>query len=150
MLLTVGSLLTSLEPRTMQPLNVGAVAVQTDGRIVVAGLHLLSEALGAVFLMRFTSNGQVDSSFGNGGRVETPIGSEAQAMDMGIQRSQAGGIAGEKIVVVGHTGSGAAQDFLLLRYNSNGSLDTLFGSGGAVITDFDGRQDRAHALALGE
>ena len=49
-----------------------------------------------------------------------------------------------KIVAVGGT---SIADFAAVRYNADGTLDTGFGSGGVVTTDFGG-QDRAYAVAL--
>jgi uncharacterized delta-60 repeat protein len=130
--------------------SVDTVALQADGKILVAGSFTVSGAW-RILLMRFTSSGQLDTSFGSSGRVETPVGSDAQARDMAIQRSvRSGGNTADKIVVAGHTGSGTPQDFLLVRYNLNGSLDPTFGNGGIVTTDFDGREDRGHALAVAE
>src|SRR5262249_3794930 len=54
-----------------------------------------------------------------------------------------------KIVVAGSatTASGGI-DFALARYNTDGTLDTGFGSGGKVTTDFNGREDRIFAVVV--
>ncbi|WP_371640768.1 hypothetical protein [Streptomyces virginiae] len=39
-------------------------------------------------------------------------------------------------------------DFVLVRHNADGSLDTTFGTGGIVNTDFEFNNDEARALAL--
>src|SRR5260370_40272290 len=56
--------------------------------------------------------------------------------------------ANGKLVVGGWAGSGSAPvlfNFALVRYNTDGSLDTTFGTGGKTITDF-GDDYRANAL----
>src|SRR5262249_17951851 len=51
--------------------------------------------------------------------------------------------------VVGEAYSGSAPaDFALARYTTGGSLDTTFGSGGTITTDFAGNPDQASAVAL--
>jgi uncharacterized delta-60 repeat protein len=52
-----------------------------------------------------------------------------------------------KIVVAGNTHNGIDTDFGVVRYNSDGSLDTTFGSDGKVTTNF-GYHDRLYAVAL--
>jgi len=123
-----------------------AVAVQPDGKIVVAG--------GAVFglfndfvLVRYNSNGTLDTTFGTGGKVITNLaGVSAQAYSVAVQRDG-------KIVVAGEANVGGGYDFALVRYNSNGTLDASFGSRGQVFTDFGTAQQgfsfaQASALAL--
>jgi uncharacterized delta-60 repeat protein len=78
----------------------------------------------------------LDASFGSGGRVTTPVGSN----DGGLALQPDG-----KIVLVG----GSASDFLVARYDADGRLDPSFGSGGTVSTDLGKNQDdRAYAVAL--
>jgi uncharacterized delta-60 repeat protein len=129
-------------------LSVEGIALQLDGKIVMAGSFTV-EGAWRIFLVRFTADGQLDPSFGEDGIIETTIASEAQAEDITIQPGS-GGPSAEGILVAGTTGSGTTQDFLLLRYNPDGSLDSTFGSGGSVITDFDSRQDQAKALTVAE
>ncbi|MEZ5598527.1 MAG: delta-60 repeat domain-containing protein [Pseudomonadales bacterium] len=53
-----------------------------------------------------------------------------------------------KVLVAGSTFDGSQWDFTVVRYNSDGTFDTSFGSGGTVITDLAGGDDTAYALAL--
>jgi uncharacterized delta-60 repeat protein len=53
-----------------------------------------------------------------------------------------------KIVVGGHSINGSANDFALLRYNANGSLDTSFSADGWLVTDFGGSDDYVSGMAL--
>jgi uncharacterized delta-60 repeat protein len=108
----------------------GAVALQRDGKIVVAGSSALPPGDLAEFaLARYRANGTLDASFGSNGRVTTAIGDGPQDYAYGVA-VQADG----KIVVAGSSRSGAQQVFTLARYKTNGTLDPSFGSGGTVTT----------------
>ena len=104
------------------------VVVQSDGRIVVGGFFLGGDNNNFV-LVRYTSNGSLDSSFGTGGKVKTDLGSrEDRASGLALQSDG-------KILLGGGWGNGSRFDFALVRYNVNGSLDTTFNGTGKVITD---------------
>jgi uncharacterized delta-60 repeat protein len=89
-------------------------------------------------------DGDLDKSFGSGGKIVTDFfGGEDEATAVAIQNDG-------KIVAVGSTVKpfvAADRDFALARYNADGSLDTTFGSGGKVATDF-GNSDIALAVAI--
>src|SRR5437870_3563768 len=115
-----------------------ALALQADGRIVVAGRSCPSTWRFA--LARHDADGTLDPSFGGGGRVLTNFAGRDEASALALQSDG-------KIVVAGFSGAGGRQDFAVARYNPDGSLDPSFGSGGRVLTDFGG-DDEASALAL--
>jgi uncharacterized delta-60 repeat protein len=118
-----------------------ALAIQDGGKIVVAGY---SNANGSndFALVRYNSDGSLDTTFGTGGIVLTPIGS-------GDDRGYAVTIQdGGKIVVAGQSNNGSNDDFALVRYNSDGSLDTTFGAGGKVTTPIGSGGDYGHAVAI--
>lgn len=123
--------------------SVNAIALQSDGKIVVAGDALSAQGPPDVAVARYNVDGSLDTSFGSGGRVTTDF----------IARSDVGlAIAVQpdgKIVVAGGANLDTTQfDFALVRYNPNGSLDSTFGNGGKVTTDFNGGLDSAAAIAL--
>src|SRR5579859_2587842 len=93
-------------------------------------------------LARYNKDGSLDTSFGTGGTVTTDFGGDEQATSVTVQ--------GDKIVVAGFTSSDGyvTAEFALARYNKNGSLDTSFGSGGKVVTDFGDHQDFADSVAV--
>ncbi len=108
-----------------------AVALQSDGKLVVAGGMSGPSAPGGAFaLARYRSDGSLDDSFGIGGKIWTSFGAEspqgAGAQSVVVQ-------ADGKILVAGN-GSGAQ---LLARYNVDGTLDTSFGGDGKVSIQFD-------------
>ena len=114
------------------------VAIQSDGKIVAVG-HTGSIDFG---LARFNTDGSLDITFDGDGKVTTVFGSLDEAFAVAIQPDG-------KIVAIGHTliqPPGTA-DFALARYNPNGSLDTTFGNGGKVTTDFGG-EDRGDGVLI--
>ena len=118
-----------------------AMSVQGDGKIVVAGVSRVADLDFA--LARYLPDGSLDESFGNGGLVTTDFaGKQDEAEAIALQ-------ADGKIVVAGRSlGGDAGGDFAVARYLPNGSLDSAFGNGGWVSTDFYGRNDEAHAVLL--
>jgi len=114
------------------------VAVDAFGRIVASGrTHDSSDKINVA---RYNVDGSLDSTFGIDGKVITAIGSQAQSLDLKIDQDG-------KIVVVGGTGPDTTQDFAVVRYNIDGSLDTSFDDDGIVTIDF-GRRDFAERLAI--
>lgn len=95
------------------------VAVQADGKIVVLG-YSHNGANEDVLLARYNFDGTLDTGFGGGGYVLYDRG-------LGLTLQTDG-----KIVIVGYTYVGGHRDVLTLRYNTNGTLDSTFGTGGAV------------------
>ena len=104
--------------------HIFALAVQGDGKIVAVGDSYNSGGGGwKIALMRFNSDGSLDSGFGSGGKVQTPVYGSARAVAID---------ASGRIVVGGamYDGSNA---FVLARYNTDGTLDATFGSNGGVV-----------------
>src|SRR5262249_44265880 len=112
------------------------LGIQTDGKIVIAGLTIVNNVSNFV-LARYNPNGTLDSTFGTGGKTVTDFGADDRAFSMALQ-------ADGKIVAAGMTGA----NFALARYNTNGTLDATFGSGGKVITDLGGANDVALGVAV--
>ncbi len=119
-----------------------AVEIQSDGKIVTAGSSY-NGSNNDIALVRYTSEGSIDATFGSDGKVVTPIGSgNAVARTVAVQSDG-------KILVAGSSHNGANYDFALARYNSDGSLDTTFGGGDGVSTvDFNNSSDDAFGMAL--
>jgi uncharacterized delta-60 repeat protein len=125
-----------------------AVVIQTDGKIVVAGgAFPLFTFLGNFELVRYNPNGSLDRSFGNGGIVTTTFPEGSYAFDMALQ-SDGKIIAAGTVFVDFNPGDQSDTDFALARYNSDGSLDTTFGNGGTVMTDFFGNEDDAFSVLI--
>lgn len=130
---TGGKVITTFGPGT-DPAN--AVAVQPDGRLVVAGAKQ-SDTGSDFALARYRANGRLDRSFGAGGKVVTSVGPEDDGTRaLALQPDG-------KIVVAGFRDP----DFALARYKRNGKLDRSFGRRGKTTTAI-GSQSSAYALAL--
>lgn len=130
------------------PVDIGedvaqAVAVQADGKLIVAGAS--ATATGTwISLTRYQRDGALDTTFGTGGKVVTPVGT--------MRNDGAGALAVQadgRIVVAGATQSATTgKDFAIVRYQANGTLDPTFGTGGKVVVDFAGDSDEAWALLI--
>jgi uncharacterized delta-60 repeat protein len=124
-----------------------AVALQADGKIVVGGSAYSTDQRHQIFAVtRLTADGQVDTSFGTGGKVQTAI-SEVSYLNSDEINAIAVDANG-KILVAGSTGQYIINDFAVARYNADGSLDSSFGTGGIVVTDSGVGEDVARGIAL--
>ncbi len=138
-----GSLDTTFDVDGMVVTNLGSsdaissIVILESGKILVGGVSNQNFAL-----VRYDSNGSVDTTFGSSGKVITDFGGQDSASDIAIQNDG-------KIVAAGTTDHGSyAFDFALARYDSNGSLDTTFGTDGKVITDFGPNGDRGYSVVI--
>ncbi|HEU5165977.1 MAG TPA: T9SS type A sorting domain-containing protein [Chitinophagaceae bacterium] len=129
------------------------LAIQSDGKIIVVGSSSDGNYVPAYAVLRYKTNGSVDSTFGNNGIIVSHLGpfitsidgvyygtySDEYAKSVVIQSD-------EKIVVAGESytyndcyhddyygGVYCTRVFAMVRYNSNGSLDNTFGNNGKVI-----------------
>ncbi len=120
-----------------------AALVQPDGKIVLAGLCAdgVNTTNNKFCAVRYLPGGALDTSFSGNGKVITPVGLGGTA---GAALLQPDG----KIVLAGYCWNGSNYDFCALRYTSNGTLDTSFGSGGTVITAIGSDEDYAYAALL--
>lgn len=112
-----------------------ALAVQPDGKIVVAG-YTESPRVYA-FVARFAATGAPDLTFDGDGIVTADLGNGTQARAIALQGDG-------KILVAGSTG----QDFVLLRYQGNGSLDNSFDDDGIATVSLSASADQGNALAI--
>jgi uncharacterized delta-60 repeat protein len=121
-----------------------AVALQPDGKIVVAGLS--SNGTNNDFaVVRYDDDGTPDTSFGGGdGIVTTPVGTGADdAYAVALQPDG-------KIVVAGLSSNGTNNDFAVVRYDDEGTPDNSFGGGGdgIVTTPLGTGTDEGYAVVL--
>ena len=125
----------------------GAVALQSDGKIVVGGYMINKTTKNIEFaIYRYTNTGTLDTSFNGTGKKAFSFSTNSNDYLNGIAIQPADG----KIIVAGFTfvGGGSKANFALARLNSNGSLDTSFNGTGKQTTDFGGVQAGANSLAL--
>ena len=115
--------------------SVNTTAVQSDGKILIAG---------GGFLERINTDGSVDTTFGSNGVVTTSFPGTGAINSLVIQSDG-------KIVFGGTDepdGTAATDQFAVARYNTNGTLDTTFGTGGQVLTPVPGVTQNSASLAL--
>ena len=112
------------------------IATQADGKLLVAG-----SKSGDFALLRYNAdrnNPSLDTSFGASGSVTTDFGSSTDSgRSVTVQ-------ADGKILVAGYSNG----DFALVRYNSDGSLDTSFSNDGKLTTDFGSTTDYGQSVTV--
>ena len=118
------------------------VAIDSAGRIVVAGTIIISPGGQTRFAVaRLNPDGSPDTSFDGDGKA-TAFSVNSVALAVAIQGN-------DKIVMGGYVNATtSARNFALARFDVNGTLDSTFGSGGLVITDFFGNQDEINDIAI--
>lgn len=107
------------------------VALQIDGKIVVAG-YTYNAVFGYDFAcVRYLTDGSLDTTFGTNGKVSYDLqgGSDDKAYSIDIQLDG-------KIVIAGYSDNGSDRAGAVIRLNTNGSLDTTFNTTGKVLTNF--------------
>jgi uncharacterized delta-60 repeat protein len=120
------------------------LALQADGKILVVGSSLVG-ATRDVVLLRYHADGTLDTSFGGGDGIvlAAPGPGDDFGFDLAVQ-------ADGRILVVGQSrGGGPDIDFLLMRFEANGTPDSSFGGGdGTVLTAMGAGLDSARAVAV--
>ena len=127
------------------PIGAGAalstLALQPDGKIVAFGTAFIDPQKPVFAVVRYNANGSLDPTFGSGGVVTTGTG--------GIHEAHAGAVLpGGKIVAAGYKFDGTNFEVELARYDTSGSLDPTFGSGGSVTTDLGPAGEGATSLTV--
>ena len=110
---------------------------QTDGKTVLAGrIGSLDNGTAQAEVERLNTDGSLDTTFGNGGKIVTAAGSNDAAFAVVLEPN------GNIVTAGTHNG-----EFALREYQPNGSADVHFGHGGLVLTDLGGSAT-AYTLAL--
>ena len=112
--------------------NAHALVLQADGKLLIGGYATNAVTGRAGFVVaRFLSNGTLDGSFGSNGSSTVPVGTGNNYCHTLMLQSDG------KIILAGSALTATTNyDFALLRFNTNGALDTSFGSSGIVTTNF--------------
>ncbi|MEH2115849.1 putative Ig domain-containing protein, partial [Nostoc sp.] len=118
-----------------------SITVQADGKILVAGTSYNGTDYDFA-IVRYNSNGTLDTSFNTTGKVTTDFDTnDDSSYSVTVQ-------ADGKILVVGTSNNGTNNDFAIVRYNSNGTLDTSFNTTGKVTTDFNSNDDSGNSITV--
>ncbi len=119
-----------------------AIAIQNDGKIVVAGESYNANSEHDFTLIRYNHDGSLDDSFGTSGIVLTSIGLK----DDGIQSIAIQ--SDNKIIAAGVVLDTPDYNFALARYTETGDLDSTFGTNGIVIAPVEPSLDYANSVAI--
>ena len=124
--------------------SVTAIALQSNGQILIAGggprrdsfppAPIFQTASIAGLISRYNANGSLDTTFGAGGQAACV----AAASAMVVQSTGKIVVAGSILAKLAAPPVGSSAGFGLVRYNTNGSIDTTFGTRGVAITAFNG------------
>lgn len=110
------------------------IVLDSQGRMVIGGTSDGDDDVGSTFafqLVRLTANGQFDPSFNTSGIVKTKMKFDDQLSDITLD-------AEERIIAVGKVSApGEGGNFVAVRYDKNGNLDSSFGPLGKGFSEVD-------------
>lgn len=119
-----------------------SAALDSAGRIVVGGFLYVTTNNEYFSFARYLPNGQLDVSFGSGGKFNATLPGLNRIWGIAIQSDG-------KIIGAGrHHDPNVPDDFAIMRLNPNAGLDTSYGNGGITLTDFGGLSDNIQSIAL--
>jgi uncharacterized delta-60 repeat protein len=121
-----------------------AMALQSDGKIVVAGFAVVVPSGVEQFVVaRLLDDGSLDPEFGDGGGATTGFGSrDARTAAVAVQPDDGA------IVLAGWARNSANRDVAVVRYTSAGVIDASFGNGGKAVFPIGLSNDEATAVAV--
>ena len=121
------------------------VALQKDGKIVVAGYGMKSLAsFKGLSMARYLQNGEMDYDFGNLGVIhKVTMNLEGEVNSVVIQKD-------DKIVVVGYSISPTTnnEEITLARFTENGKVDKSFGNKGLIVTEISSEKEVGESIAI--
>lgn len=118
------------------------VMVQPDQKIVCTGIRLSPAFTADLIVMRLNPDGTLDTSFGEDGIFSFLIGQETYGIESALT-------ADGKIIVAGiEYVEDYTADFMALRLNADGTLDTSFGTDGYTLIDEDGVDQITQAMTI--
>lgn len=121
---------------------INTLAIFPDGKILAAGVYAkIFEVDFAI--VRYQTNGSIDKSFGDEGKVITDMGREAEVASMILQNNS-------KILVAGNANyfSYSNYDIALARYETDGSLDNSFSENGKLHDFYDAGASIVNDIAV--
>ncbi len=133
----IGGIVTTGFSRSPSSDEARAVAIDSNGKIVVAGYAHNDGNENDIALARYNVNGSLDTGFGTGGRAVSGLSGKDRAYAMAL-------LDDGKIFVAGEAGG----NFILKRFNANGTADTGFQTAGKITTHMGGSEDSAYAMAV--
>jgi len=156
-----GGKATFLIPVFPPSLITNSLTIQPDDSIVVCGYKQNASSFNEMFIVRFTTSGAVDITFGAGGYVlitpalftlAYPLNTIDNCYAQSIQIDTV--FTQTKIVIGGYARGGIPPSpnsvyfFALVRLNLNGLLDSTFGINGLVLKNFSGQDEFGNSLII--
>lgn len=144
-------------PNPSRQANGGAIVVQSDGKIVVAGKAANPKnGYDSLAVLRYNADGTLDNTFGSGGIVLTTLTklqySAAYSTGVALQSDGKIVVAGYQLLSATPVGTTYDREWVLARYNANGTLDTTFGGGhhptGIVEMNLTAGDDQTSGLQI--
>lgn len=121
--------------------SVWAVAVDSNGRIVISGRSVDASDGEDMYIARYTDSGSLDTTFGSTGIVTYSSGNgDDGSFSLAIDNNG-------RLLVAGYL-SNSDKDLAVWRYNTDGSLDTTFGSSGVFVYDGGYGDDAAKDMSI--
>lgn len=114
--------------------NIWCAALQSDGKILIAGSANTSWNNGDFSVLRLNNNGTLDYSFGINGSTIINIGT-------GIEEVRSIAIQSDGKIILAGSSIGTGIDFALVRLNKNGTLDKTFNGDGKITTNIGSGDD---------
>jgi uncharacterized delta-60 repeat protein len=123
--------------------EINDIVLQPDGKIIAVGTTFskFSDTSNAIIL-RYTSDGKLDESFGNNGLIIFQLQTNTRLISVALQKDG-------RIITAGGVddANGIHQHFLVERFGTNGIIDSSFGNDGYQITEID-ESDLAKKVTL--
>ena len=120
------------------------IDLQTDGKIIMTGAVSITAANTDMLVVRLNTDGSFDSTFAGNGKLIIPINtSEDYAREAAIQPDG-------KILIGGYTKTPGFtyNNAVMVRINTDGTLDTTFGTGGIALPNFSTQSETIDAITL--
>lgn len=123
-----------------QNLDVFDIVTQPDGKFIICGYASTDGIINKFWIARFNNDFTTDNTFGTNGNVLLAFGNDAQARSIALQSDG-------KIVVVGHQIT--PKQSVIVRLNTNGSLDNTFFSNGYTLSTSSGYKNELYGVTVG-
>ncbi|HMC10333.1 MAG TPA: hypothetical protein VKH44_03550, partial [Pirellulaceae bacterium] len=129
--------------------SIAAMAVQGDGKIVLAGMRYLPETGQDFAVVRLNSDASLDSGFDADGKQAIDFGTyEDRVTSVAIQSDGRIIVAGYRSIIIDSESGLSDDEFAVARLTASGSLDTSFDGDGRATINFAPSQDRANDVAI--
>jgi uncharacterized delta-60 repeat protein len=115
------------------------LTVTKQDSIYISGSFINSDSSKKdIFVVKLTSDGQLDETFGTLGIAIFDINNESDDLLTGVASPTVENKSDEKILLFGTTGNKPDRDLFLLKLDSKGTTDMSFGSNGKLVIDASG------------